>query len=403
MKKDIIINSNKIDFEQLEKLIVDEYNSISEKEEITETIIITKKVGQFTGKLSHLTKLNLKIKNLFYKVLTFPIVGNIAALFYFLTKGNKILKRLNIIEESINDLRAFSLLFKEETQLSLSVLRDDINNIKSKVRKLYKLEKNFLQFQNSISSLYTTIEEYNNKFKILENNLFQLYTLRPNLIDIDDIYEIKMSWNIDKARPFYLNFENNFRGSFETVKEKLTKYMSLLNKNYSKNHPVLDVGCGRGEFIEILHNSNIPYIGVDLIKDNICLLQQKGLNVINSDINSYLENSNIKFSNITAFHVVEHMKTDYLKYFLKLAYKHLTPKGKLIIETPNPWSINAFGRFYMDETHVRPIPPEYLVFLLQWIGFKVDKVIFSFKEKEKIPEGEDFKRFYADYAIVAEK
>jgi O-antigen chain-terminating methyltransferase len=57
----------------------------------------------------------------------------------------------------------------------------------------------------------------------------------------------------------------------------------------------------------------------------------------------------------------------------------------------------------MDETHVRPIPPEYLVFLLQWIGFKVDKVIFSFKEKEKIPEGEDFKRFYADYAIVAEK
>jgi len=190
---------------------------------------------------------------------------------------------------------------------------------------------------------------------------------------------------------FYLKFENMFRGSRENVKHKLTFYLPLikaLSKVSKENFKVLDLGCGRGEFLEILSNLNIEAEGIDINEANINFCLQKGLKVKKTDALKYLKEAPSEYFDIVSLiQVAEHLEFKYLFDLFNEVYRILKPDGIFIVEIPyikNPYI--GLHYFWMDPTHLRPIPHELLIFLGENIGFKEYKtfIINPIIKQEKV-------------------
>ncbi|RKQ60624.1 O-antigen chain-terminating methyltransferase [Thermovibrio guaymasensis] len=305
-----------------------------------------------------------------------PVLGFIIKTLKFFFTVPKFMKLMNFLENSI--YRNFQLMEKR-VQLLESKQEEDISYITS---ELIEEKGNSLVLRAKLKKLEDKLEEESIPSKIT--------------VKIRDL-------NLDRSLDYYSNFENIFRGTSSEIKERLAQYLKFIPENLAKNYPVLDVGCGRGEFLELLSQRGINAVGIDLNRYTIAHLRERGFEVYNNDVNSYLKRAKGQFSAITAFQVIEHFDPDYLKEFLTLTYEKLVPGGVLILETLNPWNFEAFPRFYIDETHVKPIPPDTLTFILNWVGFKDLNLIFSSPLKEKKRKDDDLKKFYLDYAIVGYK
>ena len=173
----------------------------------------------------------------------------------------------------------------------------------------------------------------------------------------------------------YFIFEERFRGSREDIKRRQMSFLPY----FEKCSHVLDIGCGRGEFLEILRDNNIAGIGVDLDGDMIAYCRSRQLNVTQSDAISYLEKLEDKsLDGIFIDQVVEHLEPNYLFRLLALCYQKLKYGYYLVIETVNPLSFVSFVNFYIDMTHKRPVHPETLQFLMNVAGFREsEKKFFS--------------------------
>lgn len=213
---------------------------------------------------------------------------------------------------------------------------------------------------------------------------------------------------IDK---FYREFEDRHRGSREVIKQRLEVYLPFLKYAAPQNKiSAVDLGCGRGEWLEILSSVGIQAIGVDLDKGMLEACHSRGLSVIEYDALQYLcdlpnESQNI----ITSFHVVEHMKFEELRQLVTEALRVLKPGGILIMETPNPENILVSTRnFYLDPTHIRPIPPQLLSFVAEYAGFRRVKILRLQEPKDLASKNEVtlmdvFAGASPDYSIVAQK
>lgn len=200
----------------------------------------------------------------------------------------------------------------------------------------------------------------------------------------------------------YFVFEDRFRGSRADIKGKQSPFI-----NYFEGcSNVLDIGCGRGEFLEILKEHGIEGKGIDLDEDMVNFCRSKGLNVERIDAISYLNKLDDKsLDGIFIDQVVEHLDPDYLVMMLDLSYKKLIYGGAIVIETVNPISFSSFANFYIDMSHKRPVHPETLRFLLEFVGFRAADTIFLNPVSEsarlkKIDFGEEeqaIKRFIEIY------
>lgn len=206
----------------------------------------------------------------------------------------------------------------------------------------------------------------------------------------------------DKKDLFYYLFENVFYNS-ETVKEKQKIYLKFIDPHISQSYSFFDAGCGRGEFIQNLTENKIKCIGVDLNKLEIDNLRKSGFDVYQSDILAYLESHHEQYSGISAFQVVEHLNFQYIHNFLSISFEKLVNNGVIIIETVNPHSLYGLSNFYQDPTHIKPIPPEMLKFILEWHGFKSIKIIYSSLIPESARIFKTQKMNYQDYAVVGYK
>lgn len=167
----------------------------------------------------------------------------------------------------------------------------------------------------------------------------------------------------------YVGFEYRFRGDPEFILQTLKdRYLKLV-----RNHPpVLDIGCGRGELLDVLKQEGVQAEGVDLDTEMVVEARARGLEVAQADAVGFLRGRDEKsFGSMIAIHVVEHLELDYLVEFLALAVSRLRPGGVLILETPNPTSLIVLGNSYiLDPTHVRPLHPSLLTFLCESAGFR---------------------------------
>lgn len=211
---------------------------------------------------------------------------------------------------------------------------------------------------------------------------------------------------------FYKSLEDKFRGSTELIKERLTIYLPFLEifKNIDQNVNVVDVGCGRGEWLQLLQENGINAFGVDTDEGMLENAKKLALNVKLIDAIEYLKSlKDEELCVVSGFHIAEHLDFELLKELIKESFRVLKPAGLLILETPNPENIKiATCDFYLDPTHIKPIPPNLLSFLPEFYGFKRTKILRLQEDKElknsdfvsidKIIQGVS-----PDYAVVAQK
>jgi SAM-dependent methyltransferase len=167
----------------------------------------------------------------------------------------------------------------------------------------------------------------------------------------------------------YVGFERRFRGDPEVVAAALAeRYLDLL----VANPPVVDIGCGRAELVELLARRGVEAIGVDTDPSMVAEARDRGLDVRQVDGSSFLRDREPgSLGAIIATHLVEHLEFPDLVELLELAASRLRPGGVFIAETPNPTSLVVLGNSYiLDPTHLRPLHPSLLTFLCEGAGFR---------------------------------
>lgn len=172
----------------------------------------------------------------------------------------------------------------------------------------------------------------------------------------------------------YVGFEDRFRGSQEEIRARLVDYVPLFASATpapDTTHPVLDVGCGRGELLALFAEVGVPARGIDSNGEMAALCQERGFSAERADALAFLESQpDGSLGGLTAIQVVEHLPPPYLTRLLEAAFHKLRPGAPLVLETINPGCWMAFFEAYLrDLTHAQPIHADVLRFLVQASGF----------------------------------
>jgi SAM-dependent methyltransferase len=166
---------------------------------------------------------------------------------------------------------------------------------------------------------------------------------------------------------YYVGFEDVYRGSEIDVQGRMASYVDL----FRGRRDVLDVGCGRGELLALFRDADVPARGIDLNHEMVERCRERGLDATESDALAYLAGlPDESLGGVIATQVVEHLQPDYLLRFLSSAFDKMRPDSPLVLETINPASWAAFFDSYIrDLTHVRPVHPDTLRYLVTAAGF----------------------------------
>ncbi|QDL06634.1 SAM-dependent methyltransferase [Brasilonema octagenarum UFV-E1] len=172
---------------------------------------------------------------------------------------------------------------------------------------------------------------------------------------------------------FYVAFEDQFRGSREVILNKLKTYLPIIQeaKVGTPELPILDVGCGRGEWLELLRESGYKARGIDINRVMLEQCKEKGLEVIESDVIAYLQSlPDASLGAVSGFHIIEHLSFPILMKLIDETRRVLHSGGIAIFETPNPENIIVGAcNFYSDPTHLHPLFPPTVKFFFEQLGF----------------------------------
>jgi SAM-dependent methyltransferase len=173
----------------------------------------------------------------------------------------------------------------------------------------------------------------------------------------------------------YSAFEDRHRGSQDVVRPLLVPYLQY----FAGCRNVLDLGCGRGEFVALLSEAGIPGYGVDSDESQVKVAREAGRDVRLADAVEHLRGLRAgDVDGVFSSQVAEHLSTDQLMTTIELAHSKLAPGGVFVIETPNPEALFIFSTFfYVDLTHIKPIHPEAMRWALEVCGFDDVQVIRS--------------------------
>lgn len=195
----------------------------------------------------------------------------------------------------------------------------------------------------------------------------------PNIETHEEIITPKLTdFNVsDENRGLdfdYFLFEEYYRGSRSEIITRQKQYLPYFSE--AKN--VLDLGCGRGEFTELMLQAGIDVVSIDLDDDMVDYCKDRGFNVQKMNLLDYLQSiEDNSVDGIFLGQVIEHMKAEDLISMVKLAYRKLKPNAWLIAETPNPRSLSIFAQsFYLDLTHNKPVHPFTSKFIWESEGFR---------------------------------
>ena len=172
----------------------------------------------------------------------------------------------------------------------------------------------------------------------------------------------------------YVGFEDRFRGSQTDIRQRLTDYVPL----FAGASRVLDIGCGRGELLDLLREAGVGAHGIDVNASMVEVCRERGLSADVAGAVDYLEQQpDASLDGIIAIQVVEHLEPSYLTHMLDTAFFKLKPGAPLILETLNPACWVAFFESYIrDVTHRWPLHPDTLHYLVQASGFSSVAVQF---------------------------
>ncbi len=266
------------------------------------------------------------------------------------------------------------------------------------------------------------IEKVSQKINDLDKSLKRVEARTRNTTDSKVSIQSNQAKVANLPLDYYM-FEEQFRGDSKLIKEKQKQFVQ-----YFKNKKnVLDIGCGRGEFLELLKENNIEATGIDLEEDMVLICKKKGFKAEKNDALSFLNDQpNNSLGGVFLGQVVEHLTPSQLLTLVKLSSQKLEPEAYFIAETINPLNLSTSKIFTLDLSHQKPVHPETLKFLLQSEGFS--EINFEFfsptPDDEKLQpiellgnhEAKSLKQIndnihklnellygYQDYAVIAKK
>ncbi len=311
--------------------------------------------------------------------------------------SEKLIKTFDDLNKRQNDLsekliKTFDDLNKRQNDLS-EKSADSFDKLNAKQddtgRNLTALAERIKLSEQGFTELSNLMKEFSNQTSLLNsslNNALSDFSENKNKSNLkSSLNVLKDLWNDSD----YAAYENAYRGADKIISERLNYYLKWLNNiETSKKNYVLDLGCGRGEFVELLNNNKIHAYGIDLNVISVKHAKEKNINVKCADIFKELKKTKPEtLPAISAFHVIEHFDFTELQSFLQLSATRIKKGGMLLLETPNALNLQvAASDFYKDPTHVRPVHPVAIEFWLKRAGFSEIELNFihPFSENEQL-------------------
>ncbi len=261
----------------------------------------------------------------------------------------------------------------------------DIEHLRTEGRQVglhvEALKVNFNLLQARLEDLTKQVRQTSVQLRVRERDLRRLLraadpdTLKQNAAQPTPVppmfpSDIKSELEFD-----YFAFEEQYRGDEADTQMKQRSYVEY----FRGRDNVVDIGCGRGEFLEALRDAGIPALGVELGTDQILLCQEKGLDVAQQDLFMFLEATpDDSLGGIFSAQVIEHLTASDQLRFVALAYQKCKPGSAVVFETINPQCVYALVRnFFLDPTHIRPVHPETLQFAMESCNFRNVELRFS--------------------------
>ena len=298
--------------------------------------------------------------------------------------------------------------------------RDELGQFKEEVEGVLerKADKEQIEpIKNEISEILRQTRD--NKLNILDQQRRLVLLLEearkrlPEPISTDQIKKM-LTEEDHLLDAMYVSFEDQFRGTREDIKKRQAVYLPYITNSNAGTitYPLLDIACGRGEWLELLKENGFVAKGIDINNIMVRECKDRGLDVRAGDAGEFLKKQeDNSVGGITAFHVVEHLPARALIALFDEAFRVLKPGGIIIIETPNPENVLVGScLFYNDLTHKNPIPPNTLMFLIEYRGFIAPEILrlhpLNYVEYDKDDVLKDLVyRFNMgqDYAVIARK
>jgi len=236
--------------------------------------------------------------------------------------------------------------------------------------KIEKLEAEYSNVKTLLINFTTLEKSLERLIQSIENKTGPAETNDGNET-LNRLKEIK-----EQLSPYqYSDFEQRFRGDERSVTEKLKKYLPI----FASADRILDLGCGRGEFLELMRQGGKEAEGIDISLSMLRIAGEKGLKCRKSDALSYLrQKEDESHGGIFSAQVIEHLQPEYLRDMVLESLRVLEKGGPIVLETVNPLSLFALSNIYfLDVTHQRALHPEYMRYLLESSGFDNVNIIYS--------------------------
>jgi SAM-dependent methyltransferase len=295
--------------------------------------------------------------------------------------GKRLLARYAVPPSHVDDVRA-----------SLDDLRGQVRAFE------WDVEEKMTRIEPLLDELIDTVGSVHNQARALDSRLYATPYLAGEPFtrfhsEVGDVVGFRASLDASAEDSSYAGFEDVFRGPADRVAQSQTPYLPLVRDRA----PVLDIGCGRGEFLELLRDEGIAAAGVDSDPGMVARCRARGLEAVEGDALAYLETvAPGALGTVFCAQVIEHLPADALRRIFELSRRALRPDGLFIAETVNPHSLPALKMFWVDPTHHHPVFPEVALVLSGLAGFRS-----AFVFAPGFPDFEKARFESNSYAVVA--
>jgi len=288
------------------------------------------------------------------------------------------------------NLKAENALLRDRLEAQIGALRDALRaQQEAESRHREALAQSLASLRQSVHEHQTETPGYRSRIETLERTFAharaelagQSHRISVLLAEVrkrgSESLDAQQVQNIlgeeqHKTDALYVGFEDCFRGTREDIKDRVRVYLPWLKQAGAglNGRPVLDVGCGRGEWLELLRDEGLEAKGLDVNRTMVAECRARGFDVAEDDVLRYLRTlPDASLGALTGFHIIEHLPLSNLIDLLDETVRVLKPGGLVVFETPNPANLLVGSyTFYFDPTHRNPLPSPTMAFLAEARG-----------------------------------